>query len=85
MISCRLDSCGEGEKHMAKTLVDIPEDKLARAQARLGTATKRETVERALDLVLHQAEQRDLITAVAAGQVSSHFTPEALAEVRPGA
>lgn len=34
---------------MAKTLVDIPEDKLARAQARLGTATKRETVERALD------------------------------------
>lgn len=70
---------------MAKTLVDIPEDKLARAQARLGTSTKRETVERALDLVLQQAEQRDLIMAVAAGRVSSNFTPEALAEVRPGA
>ena len=70
---------------MAKTLVDIPADKLARAQARLGTASKRETVERALDLVLQQAEQRDLILAVAAGQVSPHFTPEVLAEVRPGA
>lgn len=70
---------------MAKTLVDIPEDKLARAQARLGTATKRETVERALDLVLQQAEQRDLIVAVAAGRVSPNFTPETLAEVRPGA
>ncbi|TQN42937.1 VapB protein of antitoxin of type II toxin-antitoxin system [Blastococcus colisei] len=70
---------------MAKTLVDIPADKLARAQARLGTATKRETVERALDLVLEQAEQRELIMAVAAGQVSSHFTPEVLGKVRPGA
>lgn len=70
---------------MAKTLVDIPAEKLARAQARLGTTTKRETVERALDLVLQQAEQRDLILAVAAGQVSSNFTPEVLTEVRPGA
>jgi Arc/MetJ family transcription regulator len=70
---------------VAKTLVDIPADKLARAQARLGTATKRETVERALDLVLEQAEQRDLISFVAAGQVSPHFTLELLAEVRPGA
>jgi Arc/MetJ family transcription regulator len=70
---------------VAKTLVDIPADKLARAQARLGTATKRETVERALDLVLEHAEQRDLISSVAAGQVSPHFTPELLAEVRPGA
>lgn len=68
---------------MAKTLVDIPADKLARAQERLGTATERETVERALDLVLEQAEQRDLIMAVAAGQISSHFTTKVLAEVRP--
>jgi len=76
--------CSEGSA-VAKTLVNIPEDKLARAQARLGTATKRETVERALDLVLQQAEQRDLIEAVAAGRVSPNFTPETLAEVRPGA
>ena len=70
---------------MAKTLVDIPADKLARAQARLGTITKRETIERALDLVLQQAEQRDLIAAVAEGRVSPHFTPEVLAEARPRA
>lgn len=70
---------------MAKTLVDIPEEKLTAAQAALGTRSKRETVERALDLVIQQQQQRDLILAVAAGEVSANFTPEALAAVRSGA
>lgn len=60
---------------MAKNLVDIPEDKLAATQAILGTNSKRATVERALDLVLQQAQQRELIEAVAAGGVSAHFGP----------
>ncbi len=67
---------------MPKTLVDIPEDKLAAAQAVLGTSSKRATVERALDLVLQQAHQRDLIEAVAAGEVSGHFSPAEFARVR---
>lgn len=43
---------------IAKTLVDIPADKLAPAAAALRTASKRETVERALDLVIQQASSR---------------------------
>lgn len=67
---------------MAKTLVDIPENKLTAAAAALGTGTKRETVERALDLVIQQDAQRRLIAAISAGEVSPRFTPDELARVR---
>lgn len=46
---------------MAKTLIDIDEDALARAQQALGTATKKDTVNRALsDVVALAARRRDL-------------------------
>lgn len=67
---------------MAKTLVDIPPEKLAAVQAVLGTRSKRATVERALDLVLQQAQQRDLVAAVARGEVSPGFDTTVLARVR---
>jgi Arc/MetJ family transcription regulator len=67
---------------VAKTLVDIPAEKLAEAQAVLGTTSKRSTVEAALDLVLLQARQRAMIEAVAAGEVASDFTPEFFAQIR---
>ncbi len=67
---------------MAKTLVDIPAEKLAEAQAVLGTTSKRSTVEAALDLVLQQARQRAMIEAVAAGEVAADFDPEFLARIR---
>ena len=67
---------------VAKTLVDIPPEKLAEAQAVLGTTSKRSTVEAALDLVLLQARQRALIEAVAAGEVFPEFDAAALARVR---
>ncbi|SFC52189.1 DUF2191 domain-containing protein [Klenkia taihuensis] len=67
---------------MAKTLVDIPAEKLAEAQAVLGTTSKRSTVEAALDLVLMQARQRAMIEAVAAGEVFPDFDAEFLAKVR---
>ena len=37
--------------YMARTIIDLDEDKLARAQRALRTTTKRETVNAALELV----------------------------------
>lgn len=44
---------------MAKTLIDIDPDKLARVQEILGARTKRETVDRALDEVIRVQAARD--------------------------
>jgi Arc/MetJ family transcription regulator len=46
---------------MARTLVDIPEEKIARAMKVLGTSSKRATIEGALDEVIRRAEQRDVL------------------------
>jgi hypothetical protein len=67
---------------VAKTLVDLPPEKVAAARAALGTGSKRETIERALDLVIQQAQQRALVEAVASGEVSPDFGPESLAQAR---
>ena len=46
---------------MARTIIDIDEDKLARAQRALRTTTKRETVNAALELAAAvAAEQRSV-------------------------
>ena len=44
---------------MAKTLIDIDPEKLARVQEILGAKTKRETVDRALDEVIRIQAARD--------------------------
>ncbi|MEI6620465.1 MAG: type II toxin-antitoxin system VapB family antitoxin [Actinomycetes bacterium] len=44
---------------MAKTLIEIDADKLARVQEILGAKTKRETVDRALDEVIRIQAARD--------------------------
>jgi Arc/MetJ family transcription regulator len=43
---------------MSRTLIDVDDDALARAAAVLGTATKVETVNRALQLVAETASQQ---------------------------
>ncbi|HEX8860111.1 MAG TPA: type II toxin-antitoxin system VapB family antitoxin [Actinomycetes bacterium] len=43
---------------MSRTLIDVDDDALARAAAVLGTATKVETVNRALQLVAERASRR---------------------------
>ena len=40
---------------MAKTLIDIDDDLLARAAAHLGTTTKKDTVNRALEILVRAA------------------------------
>lgn len=66
---------------MAKTLVDIPEEKLAEAMANLGAKSKRETIEMALDLINRQAAQRRFLTYLKEGG-SPDFTPELVARLR---
>lgn len=46
---------------MAKTLVDIDPEKLARVQRILGTKTKRETVDRALEEVERHVASEEMI------------------------
>jgi len=43
---------------MSRTLIDVDDDALARAAAVLGTATKVETVNRALQLVAERASRQ---------------------------
>jgi Arc/MetJ family transcription regulator len=43
---------------MSRTLIDVDDDALARAASVLGTATKVETVNRALQLVAESADRR---------------------------
>lgn len=45
---------------MTKTLIDIDDARLAEAAIALGTATKKDTVSAALDLVIDTARQRRL-------------------------
>ncbi len=66
---------------MARTQVDIPEDKLVAARKLLGASSKRETVERALDIVLRQHSQLAFIDALAAGRFEG-FTPAAVEDLR---
>ena len=44
--------------HMARTIIDIDDDKLARAQRALRTTTKRDTVNAALELAAAVDAQR---------------------------
>ncbi|SDI91311.1 hypothetical protein SAMN05444157_0767 [Frankineae bacterium MT45] len=67
---------------MPKTLVDIPEATLALAQRNLGTTTKRETIERALEAVNATAAQLALLDSITDGAEFATFTPEFLATVR---
>lgn len=49
--------------YMAKTLVDLDEVALRDAQAVLGTATKKDTINRALSSVLAAARRSDAVAA----------------------
>ena len=47
---------------MTKILVDVDDDALARAAARLGTATKKETIGRALQLAAQSDEEKAAVS-----------------------
>lgn len=68
---------------MARTLVDIPAEKLAAAQRHLGTTSKRATIEQALDLVNRRAAQHEAMRVFAEDEQYADWGPELLAKVRP--
>ena len=60
---------------MAKTLIDIDEGLLERVAARLGTRTKKDTVTRALELVLRAAAFDDAVEFARAGGLDDASDP----------
>lgn len=63
-----------------RTTVDLPEDKLQEAQRLLGTKTKRETLERALDEAIRAAKADEIRAKL--GTYRIDLTPEDILELR---
>ncbi|MEX2257010.1 MAG: type II toxin-antitoxin system VapB family antitoxin [Acidimicrobiia bacterium] len=64
---------------MAKTLVDVDEDRLAEAKELLGTSTKKDTINAALGEVVAAAARRRELARLASGQLAELADPEARA------
>lgn len=65
---------------MAKTLIDIDEDLLARSQQILGTATKKETVNAALSELVRRAAAEDFLALARDGGLRDAADPEVMAK-----
>ncbi|MEX2289390.1 MAG: hypothetical protein WD794_03575 [Mycobacteriales bacterium] len=63
---------------MAKTLVDVPAEKLARAAEVLGTRTKKDTITRALDIVAAQGAMGELLAWARSGDLPDLGDPDAV-------
>lgn len=63
-----------------RTTVDLPEDKLQEAQRLLGTKTKRETLERALDEAIRAAKADEIRAKL--GTYRIDLTREDILELR---
>ena len=61
---------------MAKTLVDVDEANLAKAQQLLGTTTKKDTINAALTEVVAAAARRRDLARLADGQLADLADPE---------
>jgi Arc/MetJ family transcription regulator len=59
---------------MTKTLVDLDEKLLARAQQLLGAKTKKETIARALELVVADAERWEAVNREIARGESGYYS-----------
>lgn len=66
---------------MAKTLVDIDEERLAQAKQLLGTSTKKDTVNAALKEVVAAAARRRDLDRLIGGQLADLADPETRARV----
>jgi Arc/MetJ family transcription regulator len=64
---------------VAKTLVDIDEDLLARVADQLGTTTKKDTVNAALAEVLRMRHASDHLARLRAGALEDLLDPEVMA------
>lgn len=63
---------------MAKTLIDIDEDLLTRAAAELGTSTKKDTVNRALAMVVRAAAFDVFVDHAKSGGLDDLSDPEVM-------
>ncbi len=63
---------------MAKTVIDIDDDLLARSQEVLGTTTKKATVNAALKEVVRRAASRDFIEFARAGGLKDAADPDVM-------
>jgi Arc/MetJ family transcription regulator len=63
---------------MAKTLVDVPAETLARAAEVLGTRTKKDTITRALEMVVAQGAMAELIAWARSGDLAGLDDPDVI-------
>lgn len=64
---------------MSKTLVDIDDELLAKAQELLGTKTKKDTVNAALRAAIQRASARELIDLYGRGVLDDLSNPDVMA------
>jgi Arc/MetJ family transcription regulator len=65
---------------MAKTLIDVDDDLLARSQQILGTATKKETVNGALRELVRRAAAEEFLAFARSGGLRDAADPEVMAK-----
>jgi len=63
---------------MAKTLIDVDDDLLARAAAHLGTKTKKDTVNSALEAVVRAAAFEAFVQFAEGGGLDDLLDPEVM-------
>lgn len=68
------------EAAMSKTLIDIDDDLLAKASAHLGTETKKDTVNRALALVVRAAAFERVVEFAQSGGFDDLLDPAVMRE-----
>lgn len=65
---------------MAKTLIDIDDDLLTKSQAILGTTTKKETVNGALQELVRRAAAEDFLAFARDGGLRDAADPDVMAQ-----